>query len=49
MAMPEMGAIAEEYKDCLEVVSITTDGDEQWREAQASMRTMSRVVFPIMF
>ena len=33
MAMPEMGAIAEEYKGRLEVVSITTDGDKQWREA----------------
>lgn len=33
MAMPEMGAIAEQYKDCLEVVSITTDGDKPWREA----------------
>lgn len=36
MAMPEMGAVAEEYKDCLEVVSITTDGDERWREASAN-------------
>ena len=36
MAMPEMGTIAEEYKDCLEVVSITTNGNEQWREVSAS-------------
>lgn len=33
MALPEMGEIAEKYKDRLQVVSITTDTDKVWREA----------------
>ena len=33
MALPEMGEIAEKYKDRLRVVSITTDTDDAWRTA----------------
>ena len=33
MALPEMGEIAEKYKDRLRVVSITTDTDNAWRTA----------------
>lgn len=40
MALPEMGEIAEKYKDRLQVVSITTDTDKVWREASVR-HTMS--------
>ena len=40
MALPEMGEIAEKYKDRLRVVSITTDTDKVWREA-SERHTMS--------
>ncbi len=33
MAIPEMGEIANKYKDVLEVVSISTDSEKMWREA----------------
>ena len=40
MALPEMGMIAEKYKDRLQVVSITTDSDTVWRET-SGRHTMS--------
>lgn len=38
MALPEMGEIAESYKGRLQVVSITTDPDEQWRKGSEAHR-----------